>query len=187
MMYKQCRTEQSASRQRFLENGLLEAMLTRHYDEISVSDLCTQLEIPRKSFYRYFSSKEGALHALLDHSLMEFEGFAGENLDICQEMENFFRYWHSRKPLLDALKRSNMSGVLIQRAIGHALSETVTPPSSFHDKTTQNYAVIFGVCGLMSLVVQWHHDGYPIGVPQMAAHAAQLLQQPIYPSLEGLF
>lgn len=187
MMYKQCRTEQSATRQRILENGLLEAMLTRHYDEISVSDLCTQLEIPRKSFYRYFSSKEGALHALLDHSLMEFEGFATENLDIRQEMENFFRYWYSRKPLLDALERSNMSGVLIQRAIGHALSETVTLQNLQDQTTIQNYAVIFGVCGLMSLVVQWHHDGYPAGVGQMAENAARLLQQPIYPSLEGLF
>ena len=53
-MYKLCKTEQSAARQRQLEEGLLTVMLTRRYDEISVSDLCDDLAIPRKSFYRYF-------------------------------------------------------------------------------------------------------------------------------------
>lgn len=41
-------------------------MKYKQFEEISVSDLCDRLHIPRKSFYRYFSSKEGALHALLD-------------------------------------------------------------------------------------------------------------------------
>ena len=61
-MYKQCRTEQSAVRQRQLEQGLMEAMMKKKYEEISVTDLCVELGIPRKAFYRYFSDKDGALH-----------------------------------------------------------------------------------------------------------------------------
>lgn len=71
-MYKYCKTEQSVQRQRELEKGLLDMMKYKQFEEISVSDLCDRLHIPRKSFYRYFSSKEGALHALLDHTLLEF-------------------------------------------------------------------------------------------------------------------
>ena len=74
-MYKLCKTERSANRQRQLEEGLLTAMETTRYDDISVSDLCEQMDIPRKSFYRYFDSKDGALQALIDHTLMEFELF----------------------------------------------------------------------------------------------------------------
>ena len=72
-MYKKCATEASAARQRQLEQGLLAAMSKRRYEEITVSDLCEELGIPRKSFYRYFSGKEGALHALIDHTILEFE------------------------------------------------------------------------------------------------------------------
>ena len=72
-MYKLCKTEQSAARQRQLEQGLLQIMQTQQYEDISISDLCDRLGIPRKSFYRYFSSKDGALMALIDHTLMEFE------------------------------------------------------------------------------------------------------------------
>ena len=63
-MYKLCKTEQSAQRQRQLEEGLLTAMRTKRYEEISISDLCDQMGIPRKSFYRYFFGTDGALHAL---------------------------------------------------------------------------------------------------------------------------
>ena len=53
-MYKLCKSEQSARRQRELELGLLEAMQTQLYEDISISELCDRLAIPRKSFYRYF-------------------------------------------------------------------------------------------------------------------------------------
>ena len=91
-MYKQCRTEQSAARQRALEQGLMETMMNCHYDEITVSDLCEYMQIPRKSFYRYFSNKEGALHALIDHALMDFDSFTlestekGEKLPAAEEL-----------------------------------------------------------------------------------------------------
>ena len=80
-MYKQCRTEQSASRQRHLEQGLLQMMLKRQFEEISVSDLCEEIGVPRKAFYRYFSGKDGALHALIDHTLLEYEGFTASAKD----------------------------------------------------------------------------------------------------------
>ena len=65
-MYKLCKSEQSAARQRWLEQGLLQEMLLRRYEDISISDLCARLQIPRKSFYRYFTNKDGALFALID-------------------------------------------------------------------------------------------------------------------------
>jgi len=98
-MYKQCMTAQSAARQRQLEQGLLEAMRCRHYDEISVSDLCDSLGVPRKSFYRYFSGKDGALAALLDHTLMEFENsmpFGGKVKPgtAVGDLERYFVFWY---------------------------------------------------------------------------------------------
>lgn len=193
-MYKQCRTEQSASRQRILEQGLMEAMSVRHYGEITVSDLCTQLEIPRKSFYRYFSSKEGALHALIDHSLMDFEGFVGpaylsEKRTIRQDMERVFAYWKSQKLLLDVLERSQLSGVLIQRAINFSLSESALPRRflPMDEREIQEVVTTFAVCGLMSMVVQWHNEGYPQSVQHMAQVAVRLVSQPLFPNVERFY
>lgn len=192
-MYKLCKTEQSATRQKMLELGLLNCMLTRHYEEISVSDLCTAMDIPRKSFYRYFSGKDGALHALIDHTLMGYEGFsvsqrAQKTRTLTGELENFFLFWIEQKALLDALQKSSLSGVLIERAIMHSLSETVLPKRflKMDSAQLQRDVTTFGVCGLMSMVLIWHHDGYPRSAAEMAGAAARLLGKPLFPNVEEL-
>lgn len=193
-MYKMCKTEQSAQRQRQLEEGLLRIMLTRHFEEISVSDLCDQLQVPRKSFYRYFSSKDGALHGLIDHTLMEYETFTvarqkslGRTLS--NELESFFQFWVEHKDLLDALQKSGLSGMLIERAISHAVSETVMPKRFLprDNREIQRQVTMFGVCGLMSMVLVWHHDGYDQTPAQLARVACRLLGQPLFPNAESFF
>ena len=190
-MYKLCKTEQSAARQKALEQGLLQCMLLKDYEEISISDLCDTMGVPRKSFYRYFSGKDGALHALIDHTLMGFEGFTtpyrrGGNRTLISELQGFFEFWFAHKPLLDALSRSSMRGTLIERAITHALSETVMP-KRFLPRDTKEMQVeitVFGVCGLMSMVLAWHRNGYEKAPAEMAKVAARLLTQPLFPSAE---
>lgn len=187
-MYKLCKTEQSANRQRRLEEGLLEAMCSCQYEEISISELCQRMGIPRKSFYRYFSGKDGALHALIDHTLMRYDSrdiFYSTQVHLAarQELENYFRFWREQKPLLDALARSKLSGVLLERTIQYALTE-----AGFRKSTSlmgalgaREYTVVFAISGLMTMVVQWHHCGYNVPVEQLAAMAAQVLTKPLVP------
>lgn len=192
-MYKLCKTEQSASRQRALETGLLAAMGSHHYEEISVSDLCDQLDIPRKSFYRYFSGKDGALQALLDHTLMEYETYPlatapGEARTLQKELERFFHFWIHHKPLLDALQRSNLSGMLIERAIFYAVNGVFMPRRFLAQDTqeVQEHVTAFAVCGLMAMVLNWHHNGYLQPVANMAKLAVRLVSQPLFPTAQEL-
>lgn len=187
-MYKYCKTEQSAQRQRELEQGLLDMMERHRFEEISVSDLCDRLNIPRKSFYRYFSSKEGALYALLDHTLMEFyatgsiEGLRGGTPT--GDLERFFLFWKNHKKLLNAVIYSNLGGMLVERAVNLSKQEELMPGyvSAWED-TLKDVAMSFVVCGLMSMVLQWHRDGFRIPTEQMAGAAVAMLSRPLIPSL----
>ena len=192
-MYKFCKTEQSVQRQRELEQGLLTMMEHQRFDEISVSDLCDRLNIPRKSFYRYFSSKDGALFALLDHTIMEFydtgsiEGLRGGTPT--GDLERFFMFWLMKKPLLDVLSKSNLSGVLIERAIANSITETTLPRRFLpqDQRPMQEQIMTFCVCGLMSMVMQWHHAGYPQSPRDMAQTAVRLVTVPLFPDIERMF
>lgn len=187
-MYKYCKTDQSAQRQRELEQGLLAMMEHHRFEEISVSDLCDRLNIPRKSFYRYFSSKDGALFALLDHTLMEFydagsiEGLRGGTPT--GDLERLFRFWKSHRNLIDAMLRSNLGGMLVERAVNLAKQEQLMPGyvKEWED-TMQDVAMSFAVCGLMSMVLQWHKEGYRIPTEQMAKAAVTMLSRPLIPNL----
>ena len=186
-MYKLCKTEQSAARQRQLEQGLLQAMYTQDYEDISISDLCDRMGVPRKSFYRYFSNKDGALFALLDHTLMEFEQTSGAtasgNSGAIGDLERFFRFWHDRKELLMALQRSRLSGLLVERATYHALHERLMPAYLLEkDKAIQQMSLTFAICGLLSMVLAWHNDNYRETPSRMAKIATAMLTQPLVPT-----
>lgn len=183
-MYKNCQTEQSALRQRELEQGLLQLMLHRNYEDISVSDLCEQMNIPRKSFYRYFSGKDGALYSLIDHTLADFyqmpvpakksRGNAIGDLDL------FFAFWYDNKPFLDALQRSSLSGILVQRASSFALREGFLPQKfKLIPEQEKEIAMSFAVCGLMAMTLNWHGRGFLVSPDEMTRLAINMLTTPL--------
>lgn len=190
-VYKMCKTEQSARRQRELELGLLEAMKTQRYEDISISELCGTLGIPRKTFYRYFDSKDGALYGLIDHTLLDYEGFNFGYLNsgkrtLQRELEQFFLFWLEKKDLLDVLHSSGLSGILIERAINFALTDTVMPRRFLPEDTEemQKHITMFGVCGLLSMVLSWHVGGFTESTTQMARIAARLIGAPLFPDAQ---
>ena len=183
-MYKLCKNDKSQQRQRELEQGLLRAMLHRQYEDISVSDLCEHMQIPRKSFYRYFSSKDGALYALIDHTLADFfqmplnekktRGTAIGDLDL------YFLFWYEHKTLLDALQRSSISGILVERATNFALKEGHLPRQfKRFSPEVRGIAMAFSVCGLMSMILQWHRQGFLISPDEMTRLVMDLLTTPL--------
>jgi len=185
-MYKQCQTEQSAVRQREMEQGLLRMMLKQQFDEITVSDLCDEIGVPRKSFYRYFSGKDGALYSMIDRALMDFEVHAifSESNDSQapqRYMEMVFVYWIQHSELLDALEKSGISGLLIQRALAFSQNlDTIPRFMQITDRRLREYGTMFMVCGLMTMIVQWHHDGFSKSAAEMAELTMQLLTQPLF-------
>lgn len=183
-MYKICQTERSTKRQRELEKGLLQLMQIRRYEEITVSDLCAHLQIPRKTFYRYFSDKDGAFYALIDHTLADFfenpvpekktRGTAIGDLDL------FFSFWYENRTILDALQRSGLSGILVERANSFALREGYLPKQFKAVPTqVQSLAMAFAVCGLLSMVLRWHHEGFVLTPEEMTKLAVNLLTKPL--------
>jgi AcrR family transcriptional regulator len=192
-MYKQCKTEKSAIRQRQFEYGLLELMGTRPYNEITVSDLCDHMQIPRKSFYRYFSSKDGALNALLDHTMMDFESFnvlyaKGSSRTLNKELSQFFLFWMERKNLLDALAKNNLCGYLVERTMSHISAGQLIPQRFLNEEThyARKQISLFCVSGLMSIVLTWHRDGFPHSPEHMATIAARLVSEPLFPNLKQM-
>ena len=182
-MYKDCKTEQSIMRQREMEQGLLLMMQKHRYEDISVSDLCAYLQIPRKSFYRYFFSKDGALYALLDHVMMDFfqEGFRTEDSgSAIEDLDRFFAFWYHHKELLDALRKSQLSGILVERATSLALRERMIPRHMQKlPQKQQEMAMSFSVCGLLAMVLQWHQQGFCISVEEITKLAKNMLAQPL--------
>ena len=186
-MYKLCKTERSAVRQRELELGFLSLLRIRRYEEVNISELCEHLQIPRKAFYRYFSGKEGILSALLDHTILEYEQFPGnyrpgEPRTIQKDLERFFLFWQAQADLLDMLERNGLSALLIQRCLDTSMSGTPIPLRFAKTETEEECRALlmFTMCGLMSMVLDWHHRGFLSSAGHMGELAARMLNAPLF-------
>ena len=177
-MYKHCQTEQSAARQVLMEQCLLRELGQRHYDDISVTDLCRLAGISRKSFYRYFSGKSGVLHALLDHTMMELDSILADNSMVFRQstLFLFFRYWMEHREILDVLNRSSLLSELTERAIcfafQHEMDLSSTPEQQ---RPEQLYRAEFLIAGLIRDMVSWYRGGFRQSPEQMAVLTAAFL------------
>lgn len=184
-MYKDCKTPQSALRQREFEQCLLKTMRTVPYQNISISSLCTQMGIGRKNFYRYFENKDDVLCALLDHTLLEYIQYENEHATASAvpfaAIVHFLSYWQEQKSLLDVLEANNLSSRLIERMLYHAWRrdpQFLRLLKSDAEKVDPN-AVLFSISGIITLIVTWHHGGYKEPKEQLAASIYRLMTEPI--------
>lgn len=183
-MYKVCKTEESAMRQQMLEEHLLRAMLAKPYEKITISSLCQEAGVPRKAFYRYFSTMNDALLALVDHTLagsntMTLKGWDGSDRVTREALEYFFTYWLGQKPFLDALTANNFWPLLIERSTAFINRQKTgtdeSPAAADFDKDLPDY---FVACGLMTTVLRWYTAGYPGSAKKVAGAVAKLLTEP---------
>jgi len=180
-MYRSCNTEESVRRQRQIENCLLELMLTVPYHQITVGDICEKAELSRKSFYRYFSSREGCLHGLIDHCLLEsHQAYHSEPVtaeDQVTVLECIFSYWKRNHSFLEALCRNQLTNQLLERSMLRVTQENLEF-RNFLNADNQDDAyeqALFIISGITGLIIHWHLSGYRKTPAQMAILTNRLL------------
>lgn len=181
-MYKQCRIEKSANRQREVENQLAKMMEKQEFSKIRVCELCEQIGMPRKSFYVYFDAKEDALQALIEHTICDFDYYEADATDTSatytfKVLKRFFEFWKEKDMVLNGLSKSGLSGILVTKIIEHTIkSEKSIPFMHWADgKMLSETVLIYSVSGLMAIVLEWHRGGCKESTGEMARKATELL------------
>lgn len=176
-MYKQCKTLQSAQRQQHIIKTLIDLMQTNTYDEISVSALCERAGIPRKTFYRYFDSKEDLLLAALDSLLGAYHQFTGAkrhlDADMIEDLELFFLFWKEHESFLQAIKFSQLSGLFVTTLVGGIFNERKGDPITSR----------FAITGLLGVLLDWAYRGFQESPESMAKQCEKIFVCPLKDAL----
>lgn len=190
-MYKLCKTEQSAKRQREIEMSLLDLMSKKSYSEISITELCENLGMPRKTFYRYFDSKEDTLYALIEHTMNEYQFYftdsnTGGKRTLSGEIGNYYKFWICHKPLLDALFKNNMLEKIVEVSIKFPVNDMVNIQKFLPDDTDWAREKIFrfAICGLCFQMIDWYRDGFKVSIEDMSKLSCRMLSRPLFPNLD---
>jgi AcrR family transcriptional regulator len=192
-VYKLCKTEQSAKRQKEIASCLFEIMRQKRYEDITVTELCEKMNMPRKAFYRYFDSKDDALYALIDHSMSDYSGFtvdrSGETVrSLTSELEEYFKFWLEKRDFLDALDRSGLMGALIERTINYPVNDRVSIVKFLPDEDdmTREKVLKFAFSGLVYTMIGWYREEFKPSAREMAKIACRMFREPLFPGLDSV-
>ena len=189
-MYKLCKTEQSANRQREIENCLVEILYVKHYEDITITEICEKMNMPRKSFYRYFDGKDAVVQSLINHVILDYnsiQNIFGRNdaVTLKSEFELFFKFWKEKKELLSSLDRSGLLGYLIESSTTFAMSEFGDVREYLTDSTDEDKMVAyqFVVSGLMTMMIGWYRGGFKESIESMARATVKIITRPLFENL----
>lgn len=186
-MYRQCTTEKSSIQQRRFEQCMLDALLKYDYDEISISGLCRDAGLSRKTFYRLFESKTDVLFALVDHAFLDSQSFVPGPDVKPGGLHHFFAYWKEQQRLLDALSRLSCTYFLIDRAAAFILRENNDLAHVLGaDLENGNEILMFNLSAIFSLVISWYSSGYQKSVDEMSALLMELMTTPMVRSPQAV-
>lgn len=185
-MYKICKTSQSIKRQKEIEDVLFNIMKKKNYECITVTEICAEMNMPRKAFYRYFDSKEDVLHALIDHIMITYKGFSNkEKGNMKKDMETFFLFWYENRELLDVLEKNNLIMKIFECAANFPINDMISMSKYLPEESEWAKSKIFNfaIFGLLFEAINWHKEGFKTNISDMSDIAFRILTQPLFPNL----
>lgn len=178
-------TALSASRQRKIEECLLQNMEQTNYDHISVADMCRQMGVSRRLYYTYFPDKESCLISMIDRILHESMEAVPITLSKTDSLRGsiiaYLRFWREHKQFLDVIVKHRLKGLLIERSYVYFLNDGsfVLSFLNIPDVKSDNTVLWFYAAARFAVIFQWHEHNFDSPVEEMAVKYERLLREPL--------
>lgn len=159
-MYKKVTNPIAMQSQKQLCETMLELLATFPFDDITITLLCQEAHLVRKTFYRNFETKEDVLICMLDYHLLEYINELPSNTqNMSKLMTHFFTFWQEKYGYLKPLQE-NALFYLLNRLYLHYVEEihsilTTSSLDVFRGK--DSIPVAFYLGGMCNVLGFWIH------------------------------
>lgn len=172
-------------RQRQIEECLYDNLLQRAYPSVSISDLCHQLGISRKSFYNYFPDKDSCFRAIISRKLhtciLRMTTDLPENAAAEDAIAFYLNFWKEEKGLFDIIVRNNLLSLLIDQCIYFLREEDqiILPFLNTPQLKTEDFVLAGFVSLQITLMLQWYLQNFSTPLEEMVRIYQRLIHQPL--------
>ena len=172
-------------RQKQIEECLYENLLQRPYPSVSISDLCHQLNISRKSFYNYFPDKDSCFRAIISRKLhaciLHLTTDIPENAPITVIISSYLTFWKEEKGLLDIIVRNNLVIPMMDQCIYFLREENqiLLPFLDTPMLKADTFVLASFVSNQITLILQWYLKNFQPPLEEMVLTYQRLVYQPL--------
>lgn len=108
-MYNKSENLQAVHSKQMLTDALLSLMDVYPYEDITITQICQEAKVVRRTFYRNFEFKLDILEYYLDNMFKKFIlDYPNSEMDMYKQLKNFFDYLIPYKNFLTLLGKNNL-------------------------------------------------------------------------------
>ncbi len=147
--------------QQWFINALLKLMQTKPFAKIQIKELSKKADLDRRTFYRYFKSKDDVLELYCELIIQDFAKKILEKseLSLRTVVISYFEFWNDYIDFLKLLRESHRTYFFVERMdnlIYQHVSLKVKPSLIGRELNKETrYSFFFNLCGLHSLLNRW--------------------------------
>ena len=182
------KTDRANRRQAELEESLLALLQERDYAQLTVTDICRQANIPRRTFYHYFNSKEDILDSVVENRMLScnltamFDFESGVEA-VSQSYLRFFLFWAENRDFLELLIRHGLEGRLILFTSKWLHAGNVFLPFPRHmNPQLLDLGRSVASSGFFALLFHWCRNGFRESPEEMAEYVTWFMTHPLFES-----
>lgn len=170
---------------------LLELLVNRPYSSISVGELCRQMDVSHKWFYRHFACKEDLFLCCIDVLWRYFafayrpqEPVAGQT-SVERVLQKMFYFWKEHPAVLLAAKRDGLTDRMIQYLCEGVdwwvRTEPAGPGNDIASRARRLLAAesatetLFWMSGCLAVCTDWVARGCPESPDEMARRLGRVM------------
>lgn len=172
-------------RQKQIEDCLYDNLLLRPYPSVSISDLCHQLDISRKSFYNYFPDKDSCFRSIISrkiHScILRLTTEVPENAPVEAIIMVYLTFWKQQTGFLEIIVRNNLVQMLTDQCIHFLLEENqiIMPFLNTPQLKADTFVLSAFSTVQITLILQWYLQGFETPLEDMVRTYKRLFYQPL--------
>ena len=175
----------SYRRQKQIEDCLFQNLLQRPYTSVSVSDLCHQLEISRKSFYNYFPDKDSCFRAIISRKLRQcslaITTSSQEGAELDSVIAVFLKYWKEERSFLDIIVRNDLLTMFCEQCTHFIREEdrTILECLNTPQLATDEFVLTCYVNINITMIILWYRSGFEIPLEDMVCKYKRMAYAPL--------
>ncbi|TCS36768.1 TetR/AcrR family transcriptional regulator [Reinekea marinisedimentorum] len=141
------------------------------FEELTVEQVSAKSGLSRRTFYRYFESKDELLNAALANLIEEYaeDLSAQEDLNIDNVARVFFNFWSRHLDLLRVLDRSDLLFKLLD-SMNKKIPEIYRALKNDKDGYGEHrmYVLCFSIGGFWNTLIHWMRSGVVLSPEEFA-------------------
>ncbi len=166
----------AASQQKF-DAFLMELLGSIQYEDITVSMICKNADIDRRTFYRYFDNKQDVLHSYMDNIFSEYlERMERlQSISAIEYLQLFFGFWsNGHRDFLCALQHNKLLYMAFTENQLY-LTEISSIMDAMLGRSSNSYETSYRAGGLINVLSAWIANGFAESSDEMAAVISRVL------------